>query len=173
MPYPRQKQNHAPYPSQPSPRLHASPFPHKSVPRTPPRAGLYIDIGAFPSERQATLRLASCSPTHSILSVLVTCRAGCPILAGLVLQGWVFRFPFFLSLQFLQRAASAPSLAMASLLTTHYSPPTFLPPLFHTFPQSHKTISIPPTPSILSTSARLNRVCPRRSNKHSVKEKLY
>src|SRR5208282_5457729 len=30
--------------------------------------------------------------------------------------------------------------------------------LFHTFPQSHQTISIPPTPSSLSTSANLLQI---------------
>src|SRR5579859_1054641 len=39
------------------------------------------------------------------------------------------------------------------LLTTH-----FLFTLFHTFPQSHQTVSIPPTPSIPSTSATPIRI---------------
>src|SRR5579859_302318 len=39
------------------------------------------------------------------------------------------------------------------LLTTH-----FLFTLFHTFPQSHQTVSIPPTPAIPSTSATLVRI---------------
>src|SRR5579859_302320 len=106
------------------------------------------------------------------------CRTDSPIsrtasiLAGLGFARVGLSFPFFLSLRFHRRAASAPSPALRPLLTTHYSLPTFFSHFsthFHSLTKPSQSRQLPQSPrlpplSFESAPPRSNDLLSKRQN---------